>query len=127
MTTALKEVLADSRVLIATTTEVDKIPDGIRGLFTHELEVSAPDEGEREGVVRGIIEDAGIRLASDVDLSAVAVKTAALVAGDLVDVVDRAIVAKRERLEKLAATATKQRGDVVTVKDIHLAGGPSSA
>jgi len=36
MTTALKEILADSRVLIATTTEVDKVPEGVRSLFTHE-------------------------------------------------------------------------------------------
>ena len=128
MTTALKEVLADSRVLIATTTEVDKVPEGIRGLFTHELEMTAPDEKEREGILRGIVEDTGIRLSPDVELSNIAVKSAALVAGDLVDVVDRAIVAKRTRLELLAQTATKlsSSSDLVTIKDIELAGGPSS-
>lgn len=127
MTTALKEVLADSRVLIATTTEVDKVPEGIRGLFTHELEMTAPDEKEREGILRGIVEDTGIRLSPDVELSNIAIKTAALVAGDLVDVVDRAVVAKRTRLELLAQTATKSSStDPVTIKDIELAGGPSS-
>ncbi|KAF1986093.1 AAA-domain-containing protein [Aulographum hederae CBS 113979] len=134
MVTALKEVLSDSRVLIATTTEVDKVPDGIRGLFTHELEMTAPDEGEREGILRGIVEAAGIRLAPDVDLSSVAVKTAALVAGDLVDVIDRAAIAKRNRLEKLASAANKikrtadpaiaEEGFTITLKDLELAGGP---
>ncbi|KAL1644583.1 peroxisomal assembly protein [Didymella pomorum] len=125
MNTALKEILADSRVLIATTTEIDKVPEGIRGLFTHELEMTAPDEGEREGILRSIIDDAGIRLSPDVDLGNIAVKTAALVAGDLVDVVDRAVVAKRTRIEELAATASKasSSGEIVTARDIELAGG----
>ena len=90
MVTTLKEILLKARVLIATTTEIDKVPDGVRGLFTHELEMSAPDEWEREGILRGVIDDQPVALAPNVDLSAVAVKTAALVAGDLVDVVDRA-------------------------------------
>ncbi|KAF2187030.1 AAA-domain-containing protein [Zopfia rhizophila CBS 207.26] len=125
MNTALKEILAGSRVLIATTTEVDKVPEGIRGLFTHELEMTAPDEGEREGILRSIIDDTGIWLSPDVDLANVAVKTAALVAGDLMDVVDRAIVAKRNRLESLALSASKTSPllDNVTTRDIELAGG----
>ncbi|KAF1975723.1 peroxisomal biogenesis factor 6 [Bimuria novae-zelandiae CBS 107.79] len=125
MNTALKEILADSRVLVATTTEIDKVPEGIRGLFTHEIEMSAPDEGEREGILRGIVEDAGIRLSPDVDLSNVAVKTAALVAGDLVDVVDRALVAKRSRIETLAKSVSKEQsaGVSVSLRDIELAGG----
>jgi peroxin-6 len=128
MNTAMKEVLADSRVLIATTTEIDKVPEGIRGLFTHEIEMSAPDEGEREGILRSIIADAGIRLAPDVDLANVAVKTAALVAGDLLDVVDRALVAKQNRIEALAVSAAKTSPSSknVTSRDIELAGGPFS-
>lgn len=125
MNTALKEILADSRVLIATTTDVEKVPEGIRGIFTHEIEMSAPDEGEREGILRSIIDNAGIRLSPDVDLANVAVKTAALVAGDLSDVVDRALVAKRNRIEALATTAAKILTSVesVTARDIELAGG----
>lgn len=125
MNTALKEILADSRVLIATTTEIDKVPEGTRGLFTHEIEMTAPDEGEREGILKSIIDDAGIRLSPDADLGNVAVKTAALVAGDLVDVVDRALVAKRNRLEALAITASKSSpsSEKVTTRDIELSGG----
>ncbi|KAF2636342.1 peroxin 6 [Massarina eburnea CBS 473.64] len=125
MNTALKEILADSRALVATTTDIDKVPEGIRGLFTHEIEMTAPDEGEREGILRSIIDDSGIRLSPDVDLSNVAVKTAALVAGDLVDVVDRALVAKRNRIEALAKTASKELAlaEAITIRDIELAGG----
>jgi peroxin-6 len=125
MNTALKDILADSRVLIATTTEIDKVPDGIRGLFTHEIEMTAPDEGEREGILRSIIDDSGIRLSPETDLGNVAVKTAALVAGDLVDVVDRALVAKQNRLEALASSATKVLSslETITIRDIELAGG----
>ncbi|KAH9902007.1 hypothetical protein F4778DRAFT_735887 [Xylariomycetidae sp. FL2044] len=125
MVTAMKEILAAARVLIATTTEVDKVPDGIRGLFTHELEMSAPDEGEREGVLQSIVEGYGISLAPEVELRGVAVKTAALVAGDLVDVVERAVVARDSRLEALSAKASDE-GSIITIRDIELAGGPSA-
>ncbi|KAH7410915.1 hypothetical protein BKA64DRAFT_741549 [Cadophora sp. MPI-SDFR-AT-0126] len=124
MITALKEILAGSRVLIATTTEVDKVPDGVRGLFTHELEMTAPDEWEREGILRSIIDDQPVALAPDVDLSGVAVKTAALVAGDLVDVVDRALVARNSRIEALAS-ASSDPDNSVTVRDVLIAGGPA--
>lgn len=125
MVSSLKEVLADARVLIATTTEVEKVPDGVRALFTHELEMTAPDEGEREGILRTIIDNQGVALDPEVELSGIALKTAALVAGDLVDVVDRALVAQRARLEQLSAKATKQE-QPVTVRDIQVAGGPAA-
>jgi peroxin-6 len=124
MVTTLKEIKAGVRVIIATTTEVDKIPDGVRGLFTHELEMNAPDEWEREGILRSIIDDQPVALAPDVDLGGVAVKTAALVAGDLVDVVDRALVARNARLESLAASSADAES-LVTIRDVLLAGGPS--
>ncbi|EKD21002.1 uncharacterized protein L3040_004620 [Drepanopeziza brunnea f. sp. 'multigermtubi'] len=124
MISALKEILAGARVIIATTTEVDKIPDGVRGLFTHELEMNAPDEWEREGILRSIIDDQPVALAPEVDLSGVAVKTAALVAGDLVDVVDRALVARNFRIEALASAASDLE-TAVTVRDIVVAGGPA--
>lgn len=124
MVTTLKDIIANARVVIATTTEVDKIPDGVRGLFTHELEMNAPDEWEREGILRGIIDDQPIPLAPNVDLSAVAVKTAALVAGDLVDVVDRALVARNTRLESLASACSNHEISIA-VRDVLVAGGPA--
>ena len=126
MVSSIKEILADARVLIATTTEVEKVPDGIRALFTHELEMSAPDEGEREGILRGILDDRGVSLDPEVDLGGIALKTAALVAGDLVDVVERALVAQQSRLEQLSAKATSEE-QTVTVRDVQVAGGPAAS
>ncbi|KKA27391.1 hypothetical protein TD95_000491 [Thielaviopsis punctulata] len=120
---SLKEILSELRVLIATTTEIDKVPDSVRGLFTHELEINAPDETEREAILRSIINDRGVSLDPSVDLSSVALKTAALVAGDLVDVVDRAAVAKVARLEKISSTQAKVQNFPITIRDVHVAGG----
>ncbi|KAL2271108.1 hypothetical protein VTJ83DRAFT_479 [Remersonia thermophila] len=127
MLTSLREILAGgARVLIATTTEVEKVPDGIRALFTHELEMTAPDEAEREGILRSVLDDRGLSLDPEVDLGGIALKTAALVAGDLVDVVERALVAQRSRLEQLSAKAAA--GDrPVTVRDVQVAGGPAAS
>ncbi|KAF7551633.1 hypothetical protein G7Z17_g4866 [Cylindrodendrum hubeiense] len=119
----IKEILEDTRVIIATTNEVDKVPDGVRGLFTHELEMGAPDEAEREAILKTIISDRGVSLEPSIDLNSVALKTAALVAGDLVDVVERASIAQQSRLEKLSAKNTKD-GLTVTVRDVQVAGGP---
>lgn len=120
------------RVLVATTTETDKVPEGVRKLFGYELEMGAPDEGEREAILRGIIAERGVSVAGAVDLSAVAVKTAALVAGDLVDVVDRALVSRRSRIETLAAQSSlgssvtgtgSATGTPITTRDVTVAAG----
>jgi len=126
MFTSIKDVLAESRILVATTTEIDKVPDNLRGLFTHELEMSAPDEGEREAILRSIITNTSVPVSSAVDLAAIAVKTAALVAGDLMDVVDRAIAARVQRLENLAHTVSQLTNSTVTVRDIQLSGGDAA-
>lgn len=124
MITAIKESIPDVRVLIATTTEIENIPNGIRSLFSHELEIMAPDESEREGILQGIIQDQAIRLALNVDLAAIAVKTAALVAGNLVDIVDRAVVARQDRLEKLIIKGSPTGGGAhLVVRDVVVSGG----
>ncbi|ERF73696.1 hypothetical protein EPUS_00950 [Endocarpon pusillum Z07020] len=114
----LAEAISDFRVLVATTTELDKIPDGIRSLFTHELELTAPNEREREGILHNACLEQALRLDPSVRLDAVALKTAALVAGDLVDVVHRASLAHDRRVEGLAAAKGVSPGDV------RHAGGP---
>lgn len=127
MITAMKEIVTDSRVVVATTTDVEKIPEGIRSLFTHELEMNAPEEKEREGILRNAVADRGIQISSDVDLAAVAVKTAALVAGDLVDVVERASASRTARLENLVRSATKEDpASTVSPRDIIIAGGDAA-
>ncbi|KAI9677997.1 MAG: peroxisomal assembly protein [Caeruleum heppii] len=124
MVSVFKEVVAESRVSIATTTDVEKIPEGVRALFTHELEMMAPDEGERRCLLQAILQDRGLLVSPAVDLAGVAVKTAALVAGDLIDVVDRALVAKQSRIERLTESA-KERG--VTPRDVILSGGDAGS
>ena len=124
MVTALKEVIQGTRVLIATTTEIENVPDGVRRLFTHELEVTAPSEGEREGILQGIIEERGVKMAHDVDLAAIAVKTAALVAGDLVDIVERALVARQDRLGRLINGESVESAQIL-LRDVLVSGGES--
>ncbi|UNI25096.1 peroxisomal assembly protein [Purpureocillium takamizusanense] len=119
----MKEILEEARVLIATTNEVDQVPDGVRGLFTHELEMGAPDEAERETILRAVVESRGVSLEPSIDLNSIALKTAALVAGDLVDVVERASIAQQSRLEQLSRN-TSGDGAMVTVRDLQVAGGP---
>lgn len=124
MTDALRKAAKSVRILIATTTQLDQVSESLRGLFTHEIEMSAPNEGERESILRTIIEEQGIRIARDVDLGAVAIKTAALVAGNLVDIVERAVIARQIRIESLirnAAGSGSQSG--TTVLDLVVSGG----
>ncbi|OQD69908.1 hypothetical protein PENPOL_c002G00168 [Penicillium polonicum] len=121
--TAMSDILNDARVVIATTTDVETIPEGIRSLITHEFEMGAPEEKEREGILRNAVAERSIRLSADVELGAIALKTAALVAGDLVDVVERAAGARTARLESLAEASKKLSGSEVFVRDVLLAGG----
>lgn len=126
MVSALQNVIKNVRVFIATTTELEKIPEGIRSLFTHELEFQAPDEKGRECILREIIEERNIKLAHDVDLTAIAIKTAALVAGDLVDIVERAIAARQIRLDALIEkhSSAVEKPDLL-IRDLFVSGGES--
>ena len=119
MVAAIKDATKELRVLVATTTEINQVSENLRSLFSHELEVSAPDEGEREGIVRNIIRSQNLRVASDVDVGSIAVKTAALVAGNLVDVVERAKIARKQRLDKIA----ESDGSAITMRDVLVSGG----
>ena len=134
---SIQEVIQRSRIFIATTTNVDKIPENMYSLFTYELEMSAPSEKEREGILHDIMQHTSVPISNEVELSSIAMKTAALVAGDLVDVVARASIARQERLERIAAqtnkhckeisdpaTKTTTASLVATVRDILISSGP---
>ena len=124
MISAIKDIVKDVRILVTTTTEIDKVPDGLRSIFSHELESVAPDVGERDGILRSVIQDRALELSPNVDISSVAVKTAALVAGNLVDIVDRACVTKQERLENLLSQQeTHGHGAQVLLRDLLVSGG----
>lgn len=121
---ALQEAVKKVRVLIATTTQLDQVSENLRGIFTHEIEMSAPNESEREGILRNIISEQGLRIARDVDLGAIAVKTAALVAGNLVDIVERADIARQIRLENFVQSVlTAQNQRQILVRDLVVSGG----
>lgn len=129
MTSVLKEVMKNFSVLVATTTRVDIVSEDMRNLFTHELEFPAPDETEREGILRTVVDERSIRLSHDVDLAAIAIKTAALVAGDLVDVVERAVIAREHRLESLTkqeSSSPERSSTPVLVRDILVSGGENA-
>ncbi|MCJ1485537.1 peroxisomal assembly protein [Schaereria dolodes] len=125
MALALRDLIGDMRAFVATTTTIENVPEQVRNLFTHELHISAPDEGEREVILYSVIQSKGIRLSPDVDISSTAIKTAALVAGDLVDVIDRAVVARQERLEKLSSQRNLRDPMSATrlVRDVLVSGG----
>ncbi|KAL9582126.1 MAG: hypothetical protein Q9203_005625 [Teloschistes exilis] len=121
---ALEKNAKSARVLIATTCSLDQLPENLRSLFTHEIEMSAPDEREREGILRNIIQEQGIWTAHDVDLAAIAIKTAALVAGNLLDIVERACIAREQRLDKLIEESTvSDAQSQPLVRDLVVSGG----
>ncbi|KAL9045697.1 MAG: hypothetical protein Q9214_001304 [Letrouitia sp. 1 TL-2023] len=125
MISAVRDIIKDLRVLIATTTQIEQVSEDIRSVCTHEMEMSAPGEAERESTLHDIIQERGVRLAHDVDMAAIAVKTAALVAGNLVDIVERAIAARQERLESFidASSASTSKASKHLVRDIVVSGG----
>lgn len=117
---ALEEIIKSSRVLIATTSKIDDVPDGIRGLFTHEFEISAPNEHAREVILRNACIMSALPLAPSINLKNIALQTAALVAGDLIDVVNRASLARDKRLIELA------EAQGCTTSDILVSGGQAT-
>ncbi|KAI4209095.1 MAG: hypothetical protein LQ351_007931 [Letrouitia transgressa] len=125
MISAVRDIIKDVRVLIATTTQIEQVSEDIRSVCTHEMELSAPGEAERESILHDIIQERGIRVAHDVDVAAIAVKTAALVAGNLVDIVERAVAARQERLENFidASSASTSKASQYLIRDIAVAGG----
>ena len=116
---ALQDILGSLRVVIATTTQLDKISPGMRSLFTHELEVSAPDETAREAILQNVALTLRNPVSYNVSFKSIALQTAALVAGDLVDVIHRASSARSRRLVNLAESQD------ISTSDLSIAGGMS--
>ncbi|KIX01660.1 uncharacterized protein Z518_09386 [Rhinocladiella mackenziei CBS 650.93] len=120
MVPVLQEIISWSRVLIATTSKIDDIPAGIRSLFSHEFEVTAPDEKARELILRNACFATSTPLSSGINLKSIALQTAALVAGDLLDVVNRAALARYARLLSLAESQS------CSMSDIYISGGQAA-
>jgi peroxin-6 len=89
--------------------------------------MTAPEEKEREGILRGAVNERSTRLSPDVDLGSIARKTAALVAGDLVDVVEGTSAIRTARRENLAETTSNVvTGSKVSVRDVLVSGGDAT-
>ncbi|EXJ88437.1 hypothetical protein A1O1_05367 [Capronia coronata CBS 617.96] len=112
MVPVLQEIISWSRVVVATTTKVDDIPAALRSLFSHEFEVMAPDETARELILRNACTSSSTPLSPSINLKTIALQTAALVAGDLLDVVSRASLARSARLLALADVQSCHPSDV---------------
>ncbi|KAK4704294.1 peroxin-6, partial [Phenoliferia sp. Uapishka_3] len=82
-------------VILATTCDAEKLPAGALAAFKEEFSLDAPGEPERLSILRSLTSHATV--APDVSLQPLAVQTAALVAGDLVDLVRRACSSATER------------------------------
>lgn len=69
-------------LLVASTQSADEVPAVIRGCFTHEVSIQAPDKDGRLAILE-YLTDSKIRLASDVSLESLAVRTAGRTANEL--------------------------------------------
>lgn len=86
--------------VVATTADNEKVPEGVLGCFRHNVEINAPSEAERLTILETLLRD--ISLAPDVSIQSLAVRTAALVAIDLVNVSKKAKNFAQDRLDELA-------------------------
>ncbi|CCG83172.1 Peroxisome assembly factor-2 [Taphrina deformans PYCC 5710] len=101
--------------VVATTSNKDDIPEGVLGCFRHDLEIGAPDETERLTILQNLTKS--LPLAPDVSVHSLAVRSAALVAADLVSVVKRAQSYSQDRMDNHAIELGAD-----SVVDLHVAG-----
>ncbi|KAF8803602.1 AAA-domain-containing protein [Phlegmacium glaucopus] len=109
--TALRECINDIQtswkttgyplIVIGTTSASSSLPVGLASCFKQEILFQAPNEGERLEIFKCLLSN--ILLASDVSLQRLATQTAALLAGDLCDLVARA---KAVSIDRAMNTAT---------------------
>ncbi|GBG31368.1 26S proteasome regulatory subunit 7 [Hondaea fermentalgiana] len=78
----LKSFSQRNCLLVASTQSAEDVPTVIRGCFTHEVSIEAPDKDGRLAILE-FLTDGKIRLASDVSLESLAVRTAGRTANEL--------------------------------------------
>ncbi|KAF9929614.1 peroxisomal assembly protein [Linnemannia zychae] len=114
--------------VIATTSDIDKVPTSVLGCFLHEIGFDAPDEAQRLAILKNLTSTTP--LGPDVSLNSLATQTAALVAKDLVDLTGRAGLVAIDRVEKsieewnkgaVAAQSLVNAGVTVTAADYDTA------
>ncbi|KAJ3288504.1 peroxisomal assembly protein [Borealophlyctis nickersoniae] len=110
-------------LIVATTSDLEKVPVNLQALFPHQVLLESPSEPARLHILSNLT--AASPLAPDVSLPTLARQTAALVARDLVDLVGRAGMSAIDRalktLEEVAATIPEadvvRAGVVITAHD----------
>lgn len=109
-------------VLAATTSDSDKVPRDMLAVFKHEIAIAAPNATEREAILTTALGDTP--LAPDVSVSHVAAQAAALSAGDLVSLVERARdVALKRAASALSPSDALLAGVQLTAADLTAALG----
>ncbi|KAJ3503046.1 hypothetical protein NLJ89_g8610 [Agrocybe chaxingu] len=88
-------------VVVGTTSESSRVHAGLLSCFKQEILFEAPNEGERLEILRCLLSEHDVAL--DVSIQNIATQTAALLAGDLRDLVTRAKTASIERASKANA------------------------
>jgi len=73
---------------MATASEPERIPISVLASFKHEVVFEAPNEAERLDILKRLVAD--VPLSPDVSLKEIATQTAAMVASDLVNLVELA-------------------------------------
>ncbi|KAJ6611778.1 P-loop containing nucleoside triphosphate hydrolase protein [Mycena sp. CBHHK59/15] len=109
-------------MVFATTAEADRIPMGVLSCFKHEVVFEAPNESERHEILQSLVADTA--LAPDASLSKLATETAALVAGDIVSLVQRAksiSIGRACRISKVNEVDILNAGVAITGGDFEAA------
>ncbi|KAJ2302493.1 peroxisomal assembly protein, partial [Coemansia sp. RSA 2704] len=76
-------------IVVATSSQPDKVPTALAAVFRHEIELTVPDESTRRALLQCIARR-GMALAADADLAYIAQQTASFVARDLAMLIKRA-------------------------------------
>lgn len=133
----IEDILADCRAagaesgqpvaLIGTTSAADTVPRDMLACFKHEISLAAPSATEREVILNSVLGDTP--LAPDVSVSHVAAQAAALNAGDLASLIERARDMALARACKGAPTAPDAllAGVALTAADLTAALGDARA
>ncbi|KAJ2901801.1 peroxisomal assembly protein, partial [Coemansia aciculifera] len=106
-------------IVVASSSQPDKVPMSLAAVFHHEIELPVPDERTRLALLTSIAE-ASLLLAPDADIAYIAQQTASFVARDLEMLVRRAERRAWERLQAHASTDTN--GTALRTRDFLLSG-----
>ncbi|KIJ27843.1 hypothetical protein M422DRAFT_235875 [Sphaerobolus stellatus SS14] len=113
-------------LVMATTSEPERVPASVLASFKHEIVFEVPNETERLTIINNLL--ANVSLSPDISLKNIATQTAAMVASDLVNLIELAqsTALKRTMLSPppnhtLSEQATTHAGVALTASDLDTA------